>query len=108
VAGNLTFVSISTGASFACGLTVSGLAYCWGLNNYGQLGDGTTENRLTPVLVSGGLTFTELSAGIDQVCGVTKTAAYCWGQNDRGQLGDGPGGGISTVPVQVLTTIPQP
>jgi alpha-tubulin suppressor-like RCC1 family protein len=72
-----------------CGLTNVGAAYCWGFNEYGSLGDGTTTTRLTPVAVEGGLVFTALTTG-NHSCGLTNAgAAYCWGFNDSGQLGDG-------------------
>ena len=53
VAGSLVFEGISVAAAGAhtCGLTAAGRIYCWGVNNYGQLGDGTLTNRFTPVAV---------------------------------------------------------
>lgn len=92
VVGGLQFASISPGSpTHTCGLTTSSAAYCWGSNAYGKLGDGTTADRLVPVAVSGGLTFSALSVGLgNQTCGLTSSgAAYCWGVNDYGQLGDG-------------------
>jgi alpha-tubulin suppressor-like RCC1 family protein len=75
---------------FAWGLTTSGAAYCWGQNADGELGNGSTINSLTPVAVSGGLTFATVTAGGNQTCGVTTSgAAYCWGHNANGQLGNG-------------------
>ena len=88
----LTFASISAGANHTCGLTAGGSIYCWGSNDFRQLGDGTTTNRLTPVPVSGGLSFASVSLGIgiNHTCGITSSGgANCWGQNDNGQLGDG-------------------
>src|SRR5438552_176165 len=95
VAGNLAFTTVSTGNdAYSCGVTTSGSAYCWGLNAYGQLGDGTTANRLVPTLVSGGLTFVSVAASTTpdgaHTCGLTTSGSvYCWGLNDHGQLGDG-------------------
>jgi hypothetical protein len=95
VAGGLTFITLSTGNDgYSCGVTTSGSAYCWGLNAYGQLGDGTTANKLVPTLVSGGLTFVSVAASTTpdgaHTCGLTTSGAvYCWGLNDHGQLGDG-------------------
>ena len=73
-----------------CGVTTEDRAYCWGSNFYGQLGDGTTTSRETPVPVAGTLLFREVNVGYFSACGVTTTdVAYCWGLNTDGQLGDG-------------------
>lgn len=53
VEGGLTFSAITAGTQHACGLTTDQLAYCWGLNEQGQLGDGSGRTRATPVLVAG-------------------------------------------------------
>ena len=92
VSGGLSFASLNAGGGqgHTCGLTTGGEAYCWGRNFDGQLGDGTTTNRLAPVLVSSGQSFTALSAGGFHSCGVTTGGdAYCWGENFFGELGDG-------------------
>src|SRR5207249_149557 len=91
VSGGLTFTAVSTSDYHTCGVTTSGAAYCWGWNNSGGLGDGTSgTDRLTPVAVSGGLTFAAVSAGVINACGVTTSgAAYCWGYNGSGVLGSG-------------------
>jgi alpha-tubulin suppressor-like RCC1 family protein len=88
-------VAAGMGIAHACGVTTENVAYCWGANNEGQLGDGTTTNRLRPVPVAGSLRFLQLSTGNDYTCGVTtEFKAYCWGSNFfathlAGQLGDG-------------------
>jgi alpha-tubulin suppressor-like RCC1 family protein len=71
------------------------------LNAYGQLGDGTTVRRLTPVAVAGGLSFAQVSTGDLHTCGKTPVSvAYCWGTNLNGELGDGSTNGSRTpVPV---------
>src|SRR5439155_8414357 len=62
-------------------------AWCWGRNDYGQLGDGSSDVRETPVAVAGGLSFTQLTTGREHTCGLTVGAAiYCWGSNGLGQL----------------------
>ncbi len=101
ISGAPSFVTLSLGENFFCGVTAAGLAYCWGANGSGGLGDGTTTDRATPVAVAGGLTFASVSAGGGHTCGVTTTGAvYCWGSNASGQLGDGTTTS-SSVPVKV-------
>ena len=89
VAGGLTLQSVSV-RRHVCAVATSGAAWCWGLNEKGQIGDGTIENQGHPTAVQGGLRFAQVSAGWDLTCGVTVGgAAYCWGWNQFGQLGDG-------------------
>lgn len=77
------------GVAHTCALTTTGDAYCWGWNGAGQLGDGTTASRLTPVAVLGGRTFAELGLGGSHTCGKRNETVFCWGGNQSGQLGDG-------------------
>jgi hypothetical protein len=86
VAGGLRFASIEAGGPImagghTCGVTSAGVAYCWGSNNLGQLGTGTTNAFSTvPVPVAGGHTWRMVSTGDARTCGVTTgNAAYCWG-----------------------------
>jgi alpha-tubulin suppressor-like RCC1 family protein len=101
VSGGLTLQSVSAGGfasgggqfyvdqQFTCGLTTGGMAYCWGDNTFGKLGNGTTTSSTTPVAVSGGLTFQSISPGWGYACGVTSAGAYCWGDNGAGEFGTG-------------------
>ncbi len=83
------FSRLTAGLVQTCALISSGAAYCWGLNTAGELGDGTTTSRMSPVAVTGGLTFGSLVAGY-HTCGLTGNGtAYCWGDNSYGELGDG-------------------
>jgi len=89
VAGNLKFRSVSSGADHTCGVTTDNKAYCWGNNDWRQLGTGTVFSG-TPVLVSNTLSFAKITAGTGFTCGITTGGAtYCWGANSIGQIGDG-------------------
>jgi alpha-tubulin suppressor-like RCC1 family protein len=103
VAGGLTYMGISVGEGYACGVATGGAAYCWGWNQQGQLGDGTTIERSSPTPVAGGLKFVAVGAGEVQSCGLTVGgAAYCWGNDWFGQLGDGRTATESFAPVRVV------
>lgn len=45
------FASIAGGTAHTCALTAGGAAYCWGANQYGNIGDGTKTNRTAPTAV---------------------------------------------------------
>jgi len=103
VAGGLTFTTISAGGNHTCAVATTGGTYCWGVNQFGELGDGTNANRPSPTLVSGGLGFESVSAGGLHTCGRTKVLGivYCWGANGQGQLGNATTTN-SSVPVRVV------
>ncbi|HEX5387614.1 MAG TPA: hypothetical protein VFW66_12985 [Gemmatimonadales bacterium] len=109
VSGGNAFTSVSVSATFpppaangdggshTCGITQSAQALCWGNNDAGQVGDGSTTERRTPAAVEGGHAFTAISTGAKHTCGLTKAGrALCWG---AGALGNG--SAATTSPVAV-------
>ncbi len=96
----LSFRQVSVGGH-SCGVATDDRVYCWGGNTWGQLGDGTTRSRSTPVAVQTTLRFRSVSAGGQHTCALTTDdRAYCWGFGVGGQLGDGTTNNRST-PVAV-------
>lgn len=96
VVGGLKWQSVYQCNLNAWGITTSGDLYGWGVNNSGQIGDGTLVTRSSPVLVVGGLKWKAIypigPAGNtgQTVLGLTTSGqAYAWGTNTDGQLGDG-------------------
>jgi alpha-tubulin suppressor-like RCC1 family protein len=77
-------VELSVGST--CALTDAGQIYCWGRNNYGQLGNGTTSDSSVPIAISG-LTFSQIGASDPRnsngFCATTdKNLGYCWGSGN--------------------------
>jgi alpha-tubulin suppressor-like RCC1 family protein len=81
---------ITLGLDFACAALVNGTVDCWGINANGNIGDGTTQNRLSPTKVAllAGTTATSVSAGFGTACAVASGGIQCWGNNNFGQLGN--------------------
>lgn len=83
-------VSICAGADFACALQGSGTVRCWGRNDRGQLGDGTTTNQETPQVVDGIDNATSVICGDAHACATREdNTIYCWGDDTFAQLGTG-------------------
>lgn len=104
VDGDPGFRRVMAGSGFDCGLTDAGRVYCWGRNERGQLGDGTSgADRPGAGPVAGTLRFSELgrlSGTNGHACALSMAGtAYCWGNNWRRQLGAGRGVDSLFIPV---------
>ena len=104
-----TIKKVMAGGMFSMVLTSDGSLYSWGKNNYGQIGDGTTNNYNLAVAVKtegtpmAGKTVVDFSISNEHTVALTSDGQiYAWGRNESGQLGDGTNT-ASTLPVAVRT-----
>lgn len=83
--------SLSAKQDSTCIVTNAGVVKCWGSNDFGQLGDGTTQAfKNTPVSVANLSGAKQVQMGYNHACAITQTGVVsCWGDNNNGQLGDG-------------------
>lgn len=96
-------VAISTSGGVTCALAddiPSSNLFCWGRNDHGQLGDGTTNQRSRPIAVNGtafgGHKVTSVSVSVDHVCAIANFIPFCWGSGINSNTANGgPGVGFS-------------
>jgi alpha-tubulin suppressor-like RCC1 family protein len=104
VAVGTTVQALALGDMHTCVLTDAGGVRCWGFNDYGQLGDGTTDSRLSPPAndVPIGERVQAIAAGANYTCALTSSGrVICWGSNSDGQLGSQAAFGLSPTPVAI-------
>jgi alpha-tubulin suppressor-like RCC1 family protein len=93
VVGGHTFEAVAAGDDHTCAITTGGQAFCWGRNEFGQLGVGPIGFAVSePTAVAGSQNFvgTPTASGL-HTCAMTAEAdVYCWGHNGFGQLGHDP------------------
>lgn len=90
---------LATGNGFTCAALGDGFTYCWGRNDFGQLGMGEQSDPSDATAVPQRVIepgdraplagVTELEAQGDAVCAITGGAAYCWGNNQPRRFSDG-------------------
>lgn len=101
VAGGLGFQSLGLGGQHTCGIASGGSPFCWGSNAFGQLGNGSRDDRGVPSPVAEGLRLNALAVGTDHTCGLASDGrVYCWGRSVAGEVGSG-FTGVHDRPVEV-------
>jgi alpha-tubulin suppressor-like RCC1 family protein len=94
-------VEVVAGRNHTCGRLDTNQVSCWGKNEFGQLGDGSTSDQSVPTPIAGPA-FASITAGRNHTCGLTAGGvAYCWGKGSSGQLGSGEELDWSSDPVPV-------
>jgi hypothetical protein len=106
VTGITTAIAITAGQLHYCAVLRNGAVQCWGYNEYGQLGNGTTTNSNIPVPVRAINAPTRLKAGLFHTCALSPGGAMrCWGWNHNAQLGNRlKGDKPNPIPVYVVGT----
>jgi alpha-tubulin suppressor-like RCC1 family protein len=99
VSADLTFAAVTTSHHHSCGLQSDGRVWCWGSNEFGQLGSSAPMQRCaggnfpcsgTPVPLDSDQAFAQVAASIRHTCAIDLNGeAWCWGYGEGGQLGDG-------------------
>jgi alpha-tubulin suppressor-like RCC1 family protein len=95
------FRAVSAGGNHSLAIDADGNLWAWGYNAYGQLGDGTTSNRVSPVNILPRKEIVAISAGVNHSMAIDGDGnLWTWGYNSNGQLGNGLKT-ISNIPVQI-------
>ena len=100
--GPASVVDLAAGGDHTCALVSDATVRCWGLNDSGELGDGSTASAAAPVLTGGLANATQVTTGTTHSCKLINDGTVaCWGGNSQGQVGDGTTTGRGT-PVNVV------
>lgn len=93
---------ISIGGTHTCAVDEAGALFCWGYNDSGAVGDGTTQTAFTPAEVTDSVAL--VSAGGTHTCALMSNGSFrCWGLNNYGQIG------VGSEPEQLVpTALPSP
>lgn len=88
-ASGLTWKQLSCGGYHSCSIKTDGMLWCWGRNQYGQLGDSSVVSKSSPVQIGGGIDWMLVSGGYNHTMAIkTDGTLWCWGENSTGAIGD--------------------
>lgn len=86
-----SFLTVAVGFGHVCALKNDNTVNCWGSGVMGQIGDGSSTDRISTIGLVGGTGWNKIVAGDSFTCGYNSGSSevFCWGQNSYGQIGDG-------------------
>ena len=92
IGSSSTWNAIASGSYHTCGID-NGELFCWGRDNYGQVGNGSgsSSNVETPQKIGSSNTWSDIALGSYHTCGIDNGELFCWGVDFRGQIGNGSG-----------------
>jgi hypothetical protein len=106
IAGGNVWATVSADWGHTCAIRTNGTLWCWGGNNYGQVGIGSVVTpQSTPIQeITGATTWATVATGIAHTCATrTNGTLWCWGNNNQGEAGQGNLDSPNTSPIQVGT-----
>jgi len=104
VGADADWVEVATGDAHTCARKASGALWCWGVNQAGEVGIGSTIRQNAPVQVGTDLDWQQIEAGAVNTCAVkTGGSLWCWGSDTVGQLGDGVRQVMVSTPLRIGT-----
>ncbi len=99
------WVSVACGYSHNLALKSDGTLWGWGINNDGEIGDGTTSYRISPIQIDSSTNWISASCGTDHSVGLKSDGTlWTWGKNALSQLGDGTNNARRLYPLQIGTS----
>ena len=101
---SVNFTKLSSNASFSCALGDNYAAYCWGIGESGQIGNGHNQSVNIPTMVKmpGGMKFAQISTNPSFSCALTRSGrAFCWGDSTNGHIGNGTDKNVKNTPKEV-------
>ncbi len=95
---------VSLGEANSAAITLDGSLYMWGFNRYGEIGDGTWEDKSVPIKIMDNVSSVSLGGNRSSAAITTDGSLYVWGDNHYGQLGDGTWESKS-VPIKIMDNV---
>src|SRR5690606_11869985 len=101
VQSNATWKSVHSGRLHACAISTDDNLYCWGNNEFGQLGNDSTTHTRLPTRIGTDSDWQSAAGGHNSTCAIRNNTFYCWGSNANAVLGNSQNDTRYTAPTPV-------